>query len=153
MKKCGSYPINDFDGWPSLEGKDSNERDLVYFAVKKDHDMNYRYEYLSKPLTFEGKVNDAILNNIQEFDYRNHHYKVKNNEDGNYDIVSNERKIAEAMVDGLECIIEIDEESRKYVRNTISKYYDEKYKKLFSKIRRKEYGVSSQNEGQKEVVR
>ena len=150
LKKCGSYPINDFDGWPPLRGND--ERDLVYFAVKKEHDISYKYDYWSLPLTFEEKVNKAVTNKLQSFDYHCHSYDIVKNEDGNYDILSGERKVAEAMVDGSECIIEIDEENRRFVRNTISKYYAEKYRKIFSKIRKKEYGVQYRNEEIEELT-
>lgn len=115
--------------------------------------MNYKYNYRIKPLSFEERVNEAISKKANEIYYRNHSYNLIQNEDGNYDIISDERKIAEAMVDGSECIIDINEENKRYVRNTISRYYDEKYRKLFLKVREKKYGNLQKNENLEEVER
>ncbi len=144
MKKCGSYPINDFEGWPPSSSK--RIQDLVFFAVKKEHDIGYKYDYKQKVLTFEEKINQAILESKSDFLYRGHTYSLRKNKDDNFDIESNGKKIAEAMASDYECIVDLPPENVQYVKQTISPYYVRKYKDLFSKTRIKKYGINSNEE-------
>lgn len=139
VEKCGSYPANDFEGWPPL--RDEDKRDLVYFAVKNEHDMDFRYDYKAKILSYEELINKSINDNTYSFEYHGHSYNVALNEEGNYDVLSNNQKVAEAMIDKDECIVDIMEDKKEYVRNTKSKYYDDLYKEQFKKVRTKPYGI------------
>jgi len=135
--------MNDFEGWPPL--RDEEKRDLVYFAVKKEHDMNFKYNIGAKVLTYEEKINQAILEDANEFEYHGHSFFVKKNKDGNYDILSNGKKVSEAMIEEMECIVEMEEGQEDYIRNTKANYYEILYQEEFRKVRTKEYGIPSRN--------
>lgn len=143
MKKCGACPIGEFEGWKKSRNK---ERDLVYFAVKKEHDMNFRYGYsrygddkCQKVLTYDELVMQAIDSGENEFEYHNHIFTVKKNKDDGYDVISEDERIAEVLIDEKEKVVVIDENKRDYVRNTKSVYYANLYKEELESVRTKEY--------------
>lgn len=138
LKRCGRCPVCEFEGWQETVKK---ERDLVYFAVKKEHDMNYEYDKHQNVLTYDELVFRTIDNGESEFMYHNHCYMIQKNEDGGYDVISisNGEKVAETLIDGDERIVVIDDSKREYIRNTRSAYYENMYKHELEKIRTKDY--------------
>ena len=142
LKRCGAHPIGEFEGWKKSKNK---ERELVYFAVKKEHDMNFRYGYgryseskCQKVLTYDELVMQAIESGENEFEYHNHTFLVKENEDGGYDVISEAERVAEVLIDENEKVVVIQENKREYIRNTRSVYYENLYKDELEKIRRRD---------------
>ena len=136
LKKCGIRPVCEFEGWPKSKKK---ERDLVYFAVKKEHDMNYKYGKYKEVLTYDELVLQAIETGENEFEYHNHFFTVQKNENDGYDVISNDEKVAEVLIDDEEKVVVIEEEKREYVRNTRSAYYENLYKEELKKVRERDY--------------
>ena len=136
LKKCGAHAIAEFEGWPVSK---LNERELVYFGVKKEHDMGFKYDTNLKVLTYDELVIQAIESGENEFEYHNHFYTVQKNEDGGYDVISNEEKVADVVIADEERIVLIDDRKKDYVRNTKSAYYGNMYKNELTKVRTRSY--------------
>ncbi|MBQ9315080.1 MAG: hypothetical protein IJ220_08860 [Clostridia bacterium] len=105
--------------------------------------MDFQYDISARAFTYEEEINQAILEDTNQFDYHGHTFLVEKNKEGNYDILSNGKKVSEAMVEDMECIVEKEEGQEDYIRNTKADYYDILYQDIFRKVRTKEYGISS----------
>lgn len=140
MKRCGMHPICQFEGWDS----EDNNRDLVYFAVKKEHDMGYKYNNYQKTLKFDELVTRAIESEESEFEYHNHHYIVQKKDqdsDCDYTVISvhDGEKVADVLVEDEESIVVVDNKKREYIRNTRSAYYENLYRKELESVRKRGY--------------
>lgn len=108
--------------------------------------MNYKYEPFRKVLTYDELVCQAIDNGENEFEYHNHFYTIQQNGDGGYDVISNEEKVADVLIEDEERVVIIDERKREYIRNTRSVYYENLYKAELQKIRTRAYPKSPDDE-------
>ena len=116
VEKDGGGPIKIFSGWSqSLDGCQE-----AVFAVKKEHNM-YLSEDEFKTITisgeeglnFEETTQQAIQIQSNSFEYHNHSYYFKKDEDGNVYICSEGRIIADAFIEDGQCLVDIMEAEKK----------------------------------------
>lgn len=117
-EKDGNGQPRVFQNWGNL----TNATEAL-FAVKKDHKMfgynsreiNYNYK---KGLNFEESVAKAISEKNNSFSYHNHNFSLKKSKDDEIIIISdNGEIIAEVVADESECLVEVQEDKKKYVEN------------------------------------
>ena len=119
-EKNASEAPRKFQGWDK-EFENSPE---AAFAVKKKHDMEYFDNYGSIMIPIEGAKNfeesvvQAIKNKQNTFEYHNHNYVLKKSGEGIIYVCSNDKIVAQVLMDEKDCDIEIDEQSKKYISNT-----------------------------------
>ena len=89
--------------------------------------------------TYDQLILCAIVGDRKDFQYHNHSYEVRKNEDDLYEIFSNGEKVADAIYKNAKCEVAILEDKKEYVRNTRSKYYEELYKNDLNKVRTRPY--------------
>jgi len=121
IEKDGADPIKMFSGW----AKSLNGCPEAVFAVKKQHDMYLKeneYQFINiddkHSLNFEEAAQNAIHIQSNSFEYHNHTYYFKKDNDGNIYICSEGRIIADAFIEDGECIVDIVEGEKRYVSNT-----------------------------------
>ena len=123
IEKDGCDPIKMFSGWSqSLEGCPE-----VVFAVKKEHNMYLTEdedEFKLVTVTgedgqnFEESAQQAIREQSNSFEYHNHLYYFKKDDDGSVYICSEGRIVADAFIEGEQCLVDILESEKRYVSNT-----------------------------------
>ena len=67
---------------------------------------------------FEESVVQAIKEKQNTFEYHNHTYQLKKSNEGIIYVCSNDKIVAQVLIDEKDFDIEIDEQSRKYISNT-----------------------------------
>jgi len=122
MEKDGSDPIKTFSEWSrTLKGCPE-----AVLAVKREHEMYCGLEEWRRFIAIEGKegldfeetVQLAIQNQSNAFEYHEHSYYFKKDEEGNVYICSEGRIIADAYIEEGECLVDIAEKEKRYVSNT-----------------------------------
>lgn len=121
IEKDGCDSIKMFSGWGrSLEGCPE-----AVFAVKKEHNMYLQQDENNfvcidgkVGLNFEETARQAIQMQSNSFEYHNHSYYFKKDDEGNVYICSEGRIIADAFIEQGECLVDIAEREKRYVSNT-----------------------------------
>lgn len=122
VEKWENKAPQNFKDW-----KDAENSPEAVFAVKKEHEMEYFEEkgsiYIPTPTSknFEETVWQAMQNRQNTFEYHNHSYTLKKDNEETIYICSNNEIIAEMITDGENYEIEIKPEKEAYVSNTESK--------------------------------
>ena len=119
-EKCGGNAPQRFEDWH----KTFRNSPEAAFAVKKDHDMGFfsKQRTIMLPIAgaknFEESVVQAIKNKQNTFEYHNHMYQLKKTSEGIIYVCSNEKIVAQVLIDDKDWDIEIEEEYRRYISNT-----------------------------------
>lgn len=121
IEKDGNGPIQKFSGW----SKTLNGCPEAVFAVKKEHDMHVNedeYSFITidgiDGLNFEQTAQSAIQAKENSFEYHNHSYYFKKDDDGSVYICSEGRIVADAFIEENQCLVDILESEKRYVSNT-----------------------------------
>ena len=122
IEKDGAGPTQKFSGW----SKSLNGCSEAVFAVKKEHDIHVSgedgYSLITidgiDGLNFEQTAQRAIQEKKNTFEYHNHVYCFKKDNDENVYICSDERIVADAFIEDEQCLVDILESEKRYVSNT-----------------------------------
>lgn len=136
------YPM--FEVWSASKKKESRIE-----ALKKEYNNRDKYPIYQEVLTYDDLVYQAIESGENEFEYHNHYYMVQENEVGGYDVISNEEKVADVVIENDERVVLIDDRKKEYIRNTKSAYYENLYKEELTKVRKKPYFEMPKKEKEK----
>ena len=122
-EKDGSNNPQLFSEW-SMKSKEKNECVDYIFAVKKEHKM---FGYESSDVNYNGKnfeesTEEAIRNKQNQFLYHCQKFFLKKSEqDQIYVAMETGRIVAEVLVDGDECIVDVNPENEGFVENYMGK--------------------------------
>lgn len=122
-EKDGSNNPKLFSEW-SMKSKEKNECVDYIFAVKKEHKM---FGYESSDVNYNGKnfeesTEEAIRNKQNQFLYHCQKFFLKKSEqDQIYVAMETGRIVAEVLVDGDECIVDVNPENEGFVENYMGK--------------------------------
>ncbi len=117
-EKDGAGEPRIFENWKIPE----NEEEAL-FAVKKEHkmfgytstDVNYNHNGMD----FEEEVAKAIREKQNSFSYHNHSFCMKKSKQDEVFVTTTDGKIvADVVVDGSDCLVEVLESQNNYVENT-----------------------------------
>lgn len=117
LEKDARNPTKRFESW----GECLANSPEAAFAVKKEHDTEW-HGTIMIPIegakNFEESVVQAIKEKQNTFEYHNHTYQLKKSNEGIIYVCSNDKIVAQVLIDEKDFDIEIDEQSRKYISNT-----------------------------------
>lgn len=107
-----------FENWGTL-----NDEPEAVFAVKKEHKIfDYSTDDINlknnNGLDFDGSVAQAVRERKNIFSYHNHDFHLKKTKQDEVVITTNDGEIvAEVIIEGDECLVEVIEEKKSFVEN------------------------------------
>ncbi len=118
-EKEGSSEPKIFEKWEFPD----NDIEEALFAVKKEHEMfGYTTRYVNRDcngLDFEEEVAKAIREKQNSFSYHNHSFCMKKSKEDEVFVTTTDGKVvADVVVDGSDCLVEVLESKKSYVENT-----------------------------------